>query len=80
MILHLRVDNAHKLRLVILQNVSDIIVICQIRLEVFHHLPSELIELVGVISIAHVVKIDEAADEIILQSLLRTTSSPLIRR
>lgn len=71
MVLHLCMDVLYERLLVRLENVQNLVFRLQVGLHVFHHLVGELVEQCGVVIVVYVVKIHEAADQVVFQSPFR---------
>ena len=67
-------DQLDELPLVVLEDISRIVLV-QIRPEVRYDLTGQVVQQLGVVVIGDVVEVDQAADQVVLQPLLRRDAS-----
>lgn len=69
-VLHLGVNELGKLALVILEDILDSGFLLQVTAEMGNHLPGQVVKQIGMVVIGDVIKVNQGADEVILQTEL----------
>src|SRR6185437_7428907 len=76
MLLHLGVDQLDELILMVLKHINDLFFIIQIRAQMVQNLTSQFVKEFCMLVVIDVVKINEAANQIILESRFRRDAVP----